>query len=873
MCPPRCPRFITAGGTAVLIETVDGEPEKTIPTDLSFFSGPERGPDDLVLAASVENRVVGYAWLRPVAGGGRHCRLGVTKSFEDDELTAELARQAVAYAIADGASRLSVEDTGLFERAGLEVKRSDSEPYVSLTTPAVQQVTTAPARNDSRPTPASETPSASKRRKTGEQSPETTPAPPPTSCQGRDLSGLFVPDSVAVVGATDREGSIGRLLLENLDEYPGEVIPVTPHAESVFGQDAPDSLAEATAVDLPIIALAPEDALAALETAGKSGIENAVVVSAGFEEAGEDGNQYATELKAIAQRYELNVVGPNSMGVMSTASGLNASFSPRHPVRGSISLISQSGAFITASLANAADRGLGFRHVVSVGNKTVLDAVDYLQYLDEDPETDVIAAYLEDIERGSEFVDVARKITRSTPIVVLKPGKTDQGASAAASHTGSLASEDTAVEAAFERAGVIRASSAGELFDYAATLRGTVPDGDTVGVITNAGGPGVLAADAIAAEGANLAELSDKTRNHLTEFLPPTAAVGTPTDVLGDADIERFGNAIDAILGDPGVDIGLVVTTPHPLIDYNELATIVGRHSQIHDTPVVTCFMDGDFTAATKRALRRYSVANYDDPSRAASAIGTLSEYTRERDRPPVTPPRELVDVDEERIQQILETHNSLGSASFGLLEACGIDVPEWGVADTPADVSEIAERIGTSVVLKVVSQDIVHKVDVGGVRLDISPEAAEQEARELLAEVRDSRPEATITGILVQEFADRNNAIETVIGATDSRFGPLVTFGLGGVLVEHVEDVSFALAPLDYESATALVQDIEASGILDGARGTSPADLEALAETLVRLAALLAVAPQITAVDLNPVFVDENGVTAVDFHAELSSP
>ncbi len=857
---------MTPDGTPVLVDSESPENARAA-AGISPPATQDVGPDDLFLAASVDDRLAGYAWLRPVAGGDRRVEVAVATEYADVGLRAELARQAAAYAIADGAGRLFVESGEPFSQAGFDLRSDeDRTRYVALTDPAAEQVTTPPARDNARPD--SDTTVANRPR-------ETVVSPPPEPADHRDLSGLFAPERVAVVGATDREGTIGRLLLENLDDYSGDVVPVTPRSKSVFGREAPDSLAETSGVDLAVVAVAPEAALDALETAGKLDIENAVVVSAGFEEAGEDGQAYAQRLGQTAERYGMNVVGPNSMGVMSTASGLNASFSPRHPARGTISLVSQSGAFITASLAEATDRGLGFRHVVSVGNKTDLGAVAYLRYLDADPETAVIAAYLEDIEDGEAFVDVAREVTRSTPVVVLKPGKTEEGASAAASHTGSLAGDDTAVETAFERVGVLRADSAGELFDYAAALRSGVPEGDNVGIVTNAGGPGVLATDAVAAEVGELPGLAESTRERLGEMLPSTAAVGNPTDVLGDADIGRFGDAIDAVLSDPNVDVGLVLTTPHPLVDYNELAAVVGRRSRARGTPVITCFMDGDLTADAKRALRRYGVANYDDPSRAASAIQALGRYAELRDRSTAASPGATVNIDEDAIRAVVEkaqeaNRTRLGVESFDLLEACGIDVPAWGLAETPEAAAGCMADIDGSVVLKVASPDIAHKVDVGGVRVGVAPSDVEVEAKQLLEDVRSARPDAEIDGVLVQAMVDTESAVETVVGATDSRFGSLVTFGLGGILVEHVGDVAFALAPLDHDRARELIRTIEADSVLDGARGAEPADMDALADALVRLSALVEAAPEIADIDLNPVLAAPDGATAVDLHVEL---
>lgn len=852
-CPPRCPRFVTADGTAVLVK-----PRVPDATDcVAGLDAPDAdrlSPEDVVLAATVDEQVLGYAWLQPADRGTRRARIAVTEGDGNDELSAELARQAVAHASAAGAGQLSVEDSEPFERAGFTVTGRGGEAVVSLAGPETAAVTTPPAERDRS---------------------ESTPTVPATIDTDPDLSELFAPERVAVVGATDREESIGRSLLDNLDGYPGTVVPVTPRAETVFGRPAPDTLAETEDIDLAVVAVPPELALDSLETAGQVGIENAVVVSAGFEEAGEDGTKHTKRLREIAAQHDMHVVGPNSMGVMSTAAGLNATFSPRHPARGSVSLVSQSGAFITAALSTASDRGVGFRHVVSVGNKTVLDTVDYLSYLDEDPDTEVIALYLEDVKDGEGFVETVRGITRSTPVVALKSGRTKAGASAAASHTGSLADDDTAVEAAFGRAGVLRADSAQELFDYAAALRGQHPDGDAVGVVTNAGGPGVLATDATAGEGCRLADLAPETRDTLTAQLPPTAAVGNPTDVLGDADTERFGEALDTVLADDGIDAGLLVTTPHPLVDYADLIEAAGQRAHARDTPVVTCIMDGNLDADVRRALRQHGVPNYPDPSRAAGAIDALSQYVRIRERPPLDPPTPADTIATDEVREIVdrardESRAQLGVESLDLLSACGVDVPAWGVAEVPAEAADIAADIGGPVVLKVVSPSIAHKVDVGGVRLGVPQGEVEDTCAGLLDDVVASTPDAQVEGVLVQEAIDTDDAVEVVVGATQSRFGPLVTFGLGGVFVEHLDDVAFALAPLDRRRARELVDSIDAASLFEGARGQDRVDTDALVAALVRLSVLVDTVPEITELDVNPLLAGSEGVTAVDLYAEL---
>ncbi|MEF8774318.1 MAG: acetate--CoA ligase family protein [Halobacteriales archaeon] len=834
-CPPRRPRFVDAVGRTVLVEP--REPPLSATADgLAPVEADDLGPEGFLLAATVDGTVEGYARLSPAEDRRYRARVAIAPRV-DGELGPELARQAVGHAFAAGADRLMVDgDAGPFRAAEFDPEHEDGEAAVALA---------------------------------GRDAPTEPLASPP---DGPDLSGLFAPQTVAVVGATDREGSIGRLLLSNLEGYAGDVIPVTPRADEVFGRPAPDSLTDAGAVDLAVVAVPPGPAIEAVETAGRHGVDGVVVVSAGFGEAGDE--EGARRLRDAAERHGVTLVGPNSMGVMSTATGLNATFSPSDPARGSVSLVSQSGAFITAAVGAASDRGLGFRHVVSVGNKAVLDETDLLRYLDADPGTDVVAAYLEDVADGEAFVETAREVTRTTPVVVLKAGRTEAGARAAASHTGSLAGNDVAVDAAFERAGVIRADSTEQLLDYAAALRSPAPSVEGVGVVTNAGGPGVLATDATSREGLSLAEFDADTRRRLDDLLPGAAAAGNPVDVLGDADAERFASAIEAVLGDPGVDLGVTVTTPHPLIDYADLVGAVARRSLAHDTPVVTSLMGGDLDADARRALRRHGVVNYSDPSRAAAAIDALGTYARHRDRPPVDPPG--VDLDEASAREVVSAardagRSRLGVESLSLLEAAGVPVPAWTFATSPADAAEAAPEIGDEVVLKVASPDVAHKVDVGGVRTGVAPDAAGEAYEALLADVRNARPDAAIDGVVVQAAVDVDAGVETVVGASRSRFGPLLAFGLGGVLVEHVEDVAFELAPLNRRIARGMLESIDAAAVLSGARGRDGVDRAAVVDALVRVSALVEAVPGIAELDVNPLVATPDGVAAVDLQVELA--
>ena len=892
-CPPRCPRFVAEEGTAIDLREHDPplDPGRDPPgVDPSLV-----GPDDLVVSAAVHGTTAGAAWIRRGEGGTRRVRI-VTEESAGGEVPPELARQVVAYALDDGAERLLPDGPGdPFEAAGIPtVDTRSGDVVVPLLDPRLAALSASQGRGAVQlPGPVvgdgstsdgghSYTSSGTTDRVTAID-PARAVEPPPAPATGRDLSGLFAPDRVAVVGATDREGTIGRALMANLEHYPGTVVPVTPRADQVFGRPAPGSLAGVEDADLAVVAVPRDAALDAVETAGETGIENVVVVSAGFEEAGAAGAEHARRLRRIATVNDLNLIGPNSMGVMSTASGLNATFSPRHPPRGGVSLLSQSGAFITSAIASGVDRGLGFRHVVSVGNKAVLDETDLLRYLDADPATDVIAAYLEDVADGERFVEVARSVTRSTPVVVLKSGRTAAGAEAAASHTGSLADRDVAVDAAFDRAGVVRAESTDRLLDYAAALRGhgatdegehaTAEDGTGVGIVTNAGGPGVLASDAIADRGLSLAAFDPETADALEDVLPDAASSANPVDVLGDADPARFGTAIEAVLGDPDVDLGLMLTTPHPVMDYADLVGIAGRNAHAREKPVLCCVMDADVGARTRRALRQYSVPNYPTPERAAAAAAAIRTHGHLRDDPAVEKPS--VDVDRATIRDVVDRarrrgRTRLGVESLSLLSAVGIDVPEWGLADSPAEAGAIAERIDADLVLKVASPDVAHKADVGGVRVGVAPEDAPAEYEAVLESVTTATPDARIDGVLVQGVAPTDRGVETVLGVSASSFGPLIAFGLGGVFVEHIEDVTFELAPVDRRIAGEMLDSIEAAPLLRGARGTPAVDEDALADAIVRVSVLAGEVPEIRELDVNPLIATPDGATAVDLQVEL---
>jgi len=555
---------------------------------------------------------------------------------------------------------------------------------------------------------------------------------------------------------------------------------------------------------------------------------------------------------------------------MATSNGMNATFGPESALEGSISFMSQSGAFITAVLDWANEQGIGFRDVVSLGNKTVLDETDFVREWGDDPETDVIIGYLEDIGDGRGFIEAARDVSSDTPIVLVKSGRTSAGAQAASSHTGAIAGSERAYEAGLEQAGVIRARSVQELFDYARALSGLPePETDGVAVVTNAGGPGVLTTDAVGDSSLEMASFSDETIDALAEAMPDEANVYNPIDAIGDADVDRFGEALEIALEDPNVGSAVVVAAPTAVLSYDDLAERVIETLEAHETPVVTCLMGGKRARDAEETLRESGVPNYFDPARAVSGLDALAGFRDIRERTVDEPA--TFDVDRERARKILarvqrRDDNRLGVESMDLLEAYGIPTPQGEIVDDPDRAREVAESIGGDVVLKIVSPDISHKSDIGGVKVGVADEDVYDAYEDVVARARNYQPDATIIGVQVQEMLDLESATETIVGMNrDPQFGPLLLFGLGGIFVEILEDTSVRVAPIGEGEARDMVDEIQAAPLLRGARGREPADIERVVETIQRLSQLVTDFPSILELDINPLVAGPKGVQAID--------
>jgi acetyltransferase len=696
----------------------------------------------------------------------------------------------------------------------------------------------------------------------------------PSETTAGGLSGLFTPERVAVVGATESEGSIGRAVMENLRaDFAGETVPVNPNYDDVFGLESyPDvgSIPESKTANLAIVVVPPTIAVGAVRECGEAGIRNVVVITAGFGETGSEGASRERELAEIADEYELDLVGPNSLGVMSTPTGLNATFGPENALSGSISFMSQSGAFITAVLDWATDEGIGFKDVVSLGNKAVLNETDFVRAWGDDPDTDVVLGYLEGVEDGSEFIDAAREVTDDTPVVLVKSGRTEAGAQAVSSHTGTLAGSEQAYEAGLEQAGVLRVETVQELFDFAQILSGQpLPDSDDVAIVTNAGGPGVMTTDAVGDSGLSLASFSEATIEALADAMPEEANIYNPIDAIGDADVERFETALDLALGDENVGCAVVLSAPTAVIEFDDLAEVITDLQAEYGKPVASVLMGGERTESAKEILREGGIPSYFDPARAVGSLDALSRYREIGQREYQTP--EVFDVNRDRAQEILDRaaergDNRLGVEAMDLLSAYGIPTPDGTIAERPEAAVGAAQEIDGDVVMKIVSPDILHKSDIGGVKVGVPNEEVYDAFEDLVTRARNYQPDAEILGVQVQEMVDVEAGTETIIGMNrDPQFGPLLLFGLGGIFVEILEDTETRVAPVSEREAREMVEGIRSAPLLRGARGREPADRDAIVESLQRLSQLVTDFPAILELDVNPLVAGPDGVQAID--------
>jgi acetyltransferase len=692
----------------------------------------------------------------------------------------------------------------------------------------------------------------------------------------QNLDSIFSPKSVAVIGASNSPGKVGHDIFVNIlrGNYQGTLYPVNPKSSAIHSVKSYGSIAELPeAVDLAIVILPPKAALTAVNDCAQKGIKGVVIVSAGFREVGEQGRLIEDQITASCREAGIRLVGPNCLGVINPHPSvrLNASFSARMPACGPISFISQSGALCAAVLDFAADRDFGFSKFISVGNKADVDELDLLLYLHEDPDTEVIMIYLEELKRSAEFIKTVTNITsgdRPTPVLVVKSGRTSAGARAAASHTGSLAGSEGVYNAFFEQSGIIRADSIEDLFDYAAAFSNKkIPRGNKVAIVTNAGGPGIVATDMTVSSGLELAQFKDETVDALVSHLPVTANFHNPVDVIGDAAQDRYENALRAVIKDEGVDGALVILTPQSMTNALGTAEAVVKIAKGTTKPILCCFMGIIDVSEGVKYLQTHGIPVYRFPEHAAQSFGALYRYSSWLNRQQFAE-FDLVH-DKQRADAIVSKCIADGKLHLGelvgneLLQCYGFNVLPTLLAKTREEAMAHAENIGAPVAMKIMSPQIIHKSDASGVALHLNDGEAVMQAFDKIVESAERyNPSAEIEGVIIQKMASPGE--EVIVGVTRfNRYGPLLMFGLGGIFVELFKDVTFRIAPIGRNEARRMITGIKGYALLNGFRGKAPSDIEALERILVSLSDMVTNHPEISELDVNPLIVHEKGMGA----------
>ncbi|MGD2270435.1 MAG: acetate--CoA ligase family protein [Desulfobacterales bacterium] len=713
------------------------------------------------------------------------------------------------------------------------------------------------------------------------------------------LDAIFSPNSVAVIGASKSPGKVGHDIFANIlrGGYKGTLYPVNPVAYSVLSVKAyPSILDISDPIDLAIVILPPELTLKTVEESITKEVKGIVIVSAGFREVGPEGLEIENKIVSLCKAAGVRVVGPNCLGVINPQPTvkLNASFSTRMPSAGNVSFISQSGALCTAVLDFASDREFGFSKFISIGNKADIDELDLLRYFHDDRDTEVIMLYLEELRRGPEFIQVVKEITcgdvRPTPVLVIKSGRTGAGAQAAASHTGALAGTEAVYDAIFKQAGIIRVESIDELFDFASAfayknetglgkLRRKVPHGNRVAIVTNAGGPGIVATDMTVTSGLELARFNEETIETLASHLPMTANLNNPVDVIGDAAQDRYEHALAAVIKDEGVDGALVILTPQSMTNALGTAEAIVRIARRSHKPIICCFMGIIDVSSGVKYLQAHGIPVYKFPENTAKAFAALYRYSRWLNRQQLA--QFSFKHDRQRAAGIIKNCLAEGIKYIGeligneLLACYGFQVLPTQLAVNETEAAALAADMGFPVAMKIVSRQIIHKSDAGGVRLALeNPTEVQNAFRKIVMRAKEFDPKADIEGVLVQKMA--NPGEEVIVGMSRYPvFGPLLMFGMGGKFVEVFQDVEFRLAPIGRNEARRMIRSIKGYKLLQGFRGKPKADIETVEKSLVSLSDMVINHPEIAELDVNPLLVHEEGrsATVADCRIILKEP
>ncbi|WP_462325585.1 acetate--CoA ligase family protein [Desulfoplanes sp.] len=698
----------------------------------------------------------------------------------------------------------------------------------------------------------------------------------------KNIQALFNPQTVAVIGASGTPGKIGHTIISNMLQagYGGTLYPVNPKATEILGLTVTNAVKDLpTGLDLAVLTIPKQFVLASLEELAAIKTKSAIIITAGFKEVGHEGYKLEKAVAELCERENIALIGPNCLGMINIGGKVNASFASGSPNAGNIAFFSQSGALCSSILDWAQGENMGFSKFISLGNEAVLNESHMLDYLGEDPDTSVILGYIENIGDGNEFMAKAKKVTPKKPVIMVKSGTTSAGAKAASSHTGSIAGSDNVYTAAFNQAGVIRAGSIESLFNLAlAFSQQPVPKGPNLGIVTNAGGPGIMAADACEKSALNMASIALSTVNKLKEVLPPYASPYNPIDIAGDADSKCFGNALEVVLEDDNIHAVLVMLTPTSTAanDLEAITEAIIRVSKTTTKPIFPCYMGKQRTSDGQKMLQAAGLPCYTFPEPAIASIETMYRYHMWQNREqPIVP---KISRDLEKAGGVIARAKDSGASEIvefqaqEILTAYDLPVPRTQLARTSDDAVAAADSIGYPVVLKIASPQISHKSDVGGVKVGLKNAEQVREAfLDITLRAQKMRPEAMITGCLVQEMAPKG-AKEIIIGfKRDEQFGPLLMFGLGGIYVEVLKDISFRLAPLSTEDAHTIIREIRSYMLLKGVRGERSVNFKAIEKILLTMSQLSLDFPEIYEAEFNPVLVNADRAVVADVRLSLN--
>ncbi|MEW6001996.1 MAG: acetate--CoA ligase alpha subunit [Nitrospirota bacterium] len=694
------------------------------------------------------------------------------------------------------------------------------------------------------------------------------------------LESIFNPSSIAMIGASRDPKKVGYAVLNNLIKYNyiGNLYPVNPAATEILGYRAYPKVSEiGKRVDLAIIAIPATSVPDTLLDCVSAGIKAAVILSAGFKEAGGEGVRLEEEIRKISREHNIRILGPNCLGIINTSNNMNGSFAAGMLPEGRLALFSQSGALGIAILDWAIGNKIGFSKFISLGNKVDLNEIDFIEYLIDDRETDIILGYIEDVVDGKRFMDITRKATKIKPIVLLKSGGTEAGARAASSHTGALAGSDIAFDAAFKQTGIIRAQGIQDLFDTAVAFSGRkLPRGDNLLIITNAGGPGIIAADTSERLGLKLPLLSKDTIGAIANLLPPNASLYNPVDIIGDATSERYAAVLNKAIGDPNVDGIIVILTPQAMTDVENIAEIIITTAKATDKPIIATFMGELSVKKSIEKLKANSITTFSYPEISTRAFKRLHDYNLwrnlEEEEPQTCPYRNAVKKSIDRFLKENRFHIAEDDA-MKILSQYGFVFPKRAAAKTSREAILAASKTGYPLVMKISSPDILHKTDVGGVKINLnSPDEVEDAFIEITSNVRRFMPRAFIKGVMIYEMI--RGGREVILGVTSDRtFGHMIMFGLGGIYVEVLKDVSFRIPPVSRREARSMINEIKASALLEGARGERPVDIEAIIRGILNLSCFVSDFPVVQELDINPLIVMEKGAVAIDSRIIFGQP